>query len=72
MSKMETTNKVSLKLPSMIKLGRRGAHAPSSQLWTQPTHTHTNTGSLDSAKDKTWRQVQPQNMAYPMYKALTK
>ena len=41
MSKIETTSKVSLKLTSRINLGRRGAHVPSSRLWTQPTSTHT-------------------------------
>ena len=41
MSIIETTSKVSLKLTSRKNLGRRGAHVPSSQLWTQPTSTHT-------------------------------
>ena len=35
MSKIETTSKVSVKLPSRINLGRQGAHSPSSTL-TQP------------------------------------
>ena len=35
-SKIETTSKVSLKFTIRINLGRRGAHAPNSRLWTQP------------------------------------
>ena len=41
MSKIETTSKVSLKLPSRINLGRRGARVPSSPLWTQPSSSPT-------------------------------
>ena len=37
MSKIETTSKVSLKLPITINLGKQGAHAPSSQYCTRPT-----------------------------------
>ena len=36
MSKIETTSKVSLNFPSRINHGRRGAQAPTSQLWTRP------------------------------------
>ena len=35
MSKLQTTSKVSLKLPSRINFARRGAHAPSPRLWTE-------------------------------------
>ena len=37
MSKIESTSKVSLKLPSRINLGRQGARVPSSRLWAHPT-----------------------------------
>ena len=50
MSKVETTSKVLLKLPSRINPGRRGTGTPRPRVWTQPisppplpppTHTHT-------------------------------
>ena len=41
MSKIKTTSKVSLKLPSRINLGRRGSHAPRSWLWTQAISSPT-------------------------------
>ena len=37
-SKIETTSKVSLKFTIRINLGRRGAHASNTQLWTQPAN----------------------------------
>ena len=42
MSKIETASKLSLKLTSRIKLGRRGARAELS-LWTQTTSTTPST-----------------------------
>ena len=41
MSKIKTTSKVSLNLPSRINHGRQGTHAPTSQLWTQPISSPT-------------------------------
>ena len=43
MSKIETTNKVPMKFSIRINLGRRGAHALSSRLWTRPTSPPSST-----------------------------